>query len=63
METLEEKYEDYTDEELCKEWNHLETLKLSDWLETKMDYVESLLKSRGVIAWNYKGEITQRDRD
>ena len=62
METLEEKYEDYTDEELCKEWNHLETCKLSPYVEEKMDYIEEfLLTHHGVIAWNHKGEITHRN--
>lgn len=61
MEDLKEKYEDYTDEELCQSWNFLETQKLSDWVETKMDYIESLLSRRGVEAWNHKGEVTQRN--
>jgi hypothetical protein len=57
-----EDYHEYSDEELTKTWNYLETLKLSDLVEAKMDYIERyLLDDRSVVAWNHKGEITLRD--
>ena len=54
-------YENYTDEELAQSWNHLETCRLSPWVEAKMNKIEEVLKSRGVVAWNADGEITVRD--
>jgi hypothetical protein len=55
-------FEEYTDEELTKEWNRLETCKLSYYVEKKMDAIEKFLfDERGVIAWNQEGEITVRD--
>lgn len=58
---MENEFEEYTDEELVKSWNYLETLKLSSYVESKMDRIEEELKTRRVIAWNDKGEITHRD--
>ncbi len=56
-----EEFHDYSDEELTTSWNYLETLKLTDLVEAKMDYIEYyLLNDRSVEAWNHKGEITQR---
>ena len=56
-----EEFHDYSDEELTRSWNYLETCKLSDTVESKMDYIEYyLLNDRGVEAWNNKGEITHR---
>ena len=55
-------FEEWEDEELTREWNRLETCKLSPYVESKMDMIEKVLfKNRRVIAWNDKGEITMRD--
>ena len=57
-----EGYHSYTDEELCKEWNRFETIKLNDLVEAKMDYIEAYLyHERDVVAWNHLGEITVRN--
>lgn len=58
---MEKEYEEYTDEELAKSWNYLETKPLSHYVAQKMDRIEAELKTRRVIAWNHKGEITQRE--
>lgn len=55
-------YLSYTDKGLTKEWNRLETKKLTPDLELTMDWIEKYLyHDRGVIAWNGDGEITVRD--
>jgi hypothetical protein len=52
---------DHTNEELVRLWNFLETQKLSPHVEARMSAIDAELKTRGVIAWNDKGEITEWD--
>lgn len=51
---------DCTDLELTREWNRLETLKLTDEVEKKMDLIMRECQLRGIVSWNDKGEITGR---
>jgi len=54
-----EEYHSYSNEELCREWNRLETLKLTPEIESRMDYIfEYLSTDRKVCAWNANGEVT-----
>ena len=55
-------FEDHTDEELTKAWNYLETLKLSTYVEARMDAIDTELKRRGIVAWNSYGKITIREK-
>ena len=58
-----EHYTKFTDEELTKEWNYLETKKLTPELEETMDWIQEYLwKDRGVIAWDNDGNITHREQ-
>lgn len=57
-----EHYKTFTDEELTKEWNYLETKKLTPQLEETMDWIQEYLrKDRKVVAWNNDGKITYRE--
>lgn len=52
--------EEYEDHELAARWNYLETCKLSGHVEKEMNLIDEILHDRGVMAWNAKGEITDR---
>jgi hypothetical protein len=53
----EQDFEECTDKELAREWNRLETLKLSYQVECKMDMIEKVLNSRRVYAWDADGNV------
>ena len=40
--------EDYTKAELERSWDHLETLKLTDYVEQKMDEIRAELERREI---------------
>lgn len=61
MEDFVDQFEEYTDEELTKWWNRLETKPLSYYVANTMDEIEKSLSYRRVIAWDSDGNITQRD--
>ena len=54
-------YPQYTDRELTDAWNYLETCRLSQSVEIKMDLIMSECSKRGIRAWNEKVEITLKD--
>lgn len=60
MEDFIDQFEEWTDEELTKRWNYLETCKLSHYVEQTMDAIEASLSYRRVEAWDADGKITQR---
>jgi hypothetical protein len=41
IEVYQKELEDYTDEELVRTWNYLETCRLSSWVEAKMDAIQN----------------------
>lgn len=59
-----EYYENYTDEELAKAWNHLQNCKWSEYVIYKMDLIEEILMvDRRVFSWDENGNITSRWED
>lgn len=53
-------YDNYTDEELVRAWNHLETCKGTDEVFNSMDTIADEATYRGIIAWDKEGKITER---
>ncbi len=60
MEDFIDQYEEWTDEELAKKWNYLETKPISHYVAQTMDDIEASLSYRRVEAWDADGKITQR---
>ena len=53
-------YSEYTDLELTRAWNYLETCKLTDELENRMDLIMRECQNRGIVAWDKDGKITSQ---
>lgn len=57
-----EDYSGYTDEELPRAWNYLETQKLTPCVEKRMDEIMVECGIRGIVAWDKDGKIIDRSK-
>jgi len=55
---METDYSTYSDTELTRSWNHLETCKLTEDVEKRMDLIMRECQRRGILSWDADGKIT-----